>query len=173
MHANLRLGEVSRSVVEAAQWAEAVNRAGQLRMLSQRLARLAAQALAGSTRAAAEAATASLNGCSSTSSTWLRSASRRCRAGAGPRRGAWQASRSRVEPRATPAALVDDDAQAETLLEAAESLTAALELSGARRALHIVNLCGRQRMRAQRVAKDALLAALLPDGPCASAWRRR
>ena len=47
MHANLRLGEVSRSVVEAAQWAEAINRAGQLRMLSQRLVRLAAQALAG------------------------------------------------------------------------------------------------------------------------------
>ncbi|HKW85364.1 MAG TPA: ANTAR domain-containing protein, partial [Burkholderiaceae bacterium] len=46
MHANLRLGEVSRSVVEAAQWAEAVNRAGQLRMLSQRLARLAAQTVA-------------------------------------------------------------------------------------------------------------------------------
>jgi hypothetical protein len=39
MHANLRLGEVSRSVIEAAQWADAINRAGQLRMLSQRLVR--------------------------------------------------------------------------------------------------------------------------------------
>jgi AmiR/NasT family two-component response regulator len=47
MHANLRLGEVSRSVIEAAQWAEAINRAGQLRMLSQRLVRVAAQLLAG------------------------------------------------------------------------------------------------------------------------------
>ena len=46
MHANLRLGEVSRSVIEAARWAEAINRAGQLRMLAQRLARLAAQTLA-------------------------------------------------------------------------------------------------------------------------------
>ena len=52
MHANLRLGELSRSVVEAAQWAEAINRAGQLRMLSQRLVRLAAQALAGRRSAA-------------------------------------------------------------------------------------------------------------------------
>jgi AmiR/NasT family two-component response regulator len=47
MHANLRLGEVSRSVIEAAQWADAINRAGQLRMLSQRLVRVAAQLLAG------------------------------------------------------------------------------------------------------------------------------
>ncbi|MDN6888131.1 ANTAR domain-containing protein, partial [Variovorax sp. CAN2819] len=47
MHANLRLGEVSRSVIEAAQWADAINRAGQLRMLSQRLVRVAAQLLGG------------------------------------------------------------------------------------------------------------------------------
>lgn len=47
MHANLRLGEVSRSVIEAAQWADAINRAGQLRMLSQRLVRVAAQLLSG------------------------------------------------------------------------------------------------------------------------------
>jgi hypothetical protein len=30
--------------------------------------------------------------------------------------------------------------------------------------LRIVNLCGRQRMRVQRLAKDALLAAMLPGG---------
>jgi AmiR/NasT family two-component response regulator len=36
MHANLRVGEVSRGLIEAAQAAEAVNRAGQLRMQSQR-----------------------------------------------------------------------------------------------------------------------------------------
>jgi hypothetical protein len=47
MHAHLRLSELSRSVIEAAQWAEAVNRAGQLRMLSQRLVKLAAQRQAG------------------------------------------------------------------------------------------------------------------------------
>ncbi|HUD33721.1 MAG TPA: ANTAR domain-containing protein, partial [Variovorax sp.] len=33
MHANLRLGEVSRAVIDAARWAGSVNRAGQLRML--------------------------------------------------------------------------------------------------------------------------------------------
>jgi hypothetical protein len=50
-----------------------------------------------------------------------------------------------------------------TLLAAAENLTDALEQGGARRALRLVNLCGRQRMRVQRVAKDALLAALLGE----------
>ena len=171
MHANLRLGEVSRSVVEAAQWAEAVNRAGQLRMLSQRLARLAAQAAAdvdvrGSRTQRTDSlkrvqlnlehlATLGLQGAAAQAFDRVRSA--------------WQALEATLKPRATPAALVAIDTQAETLLEAAESLTDELELSGARRALRIVNLCGRQRMRAQRVAKDALFAALLPDGP----WRER
>ena len=48
--ANLKLAEVSRSVIDAARWAEAVNRAGQLRMLSQRLVALAAQRLARTVR---------------------------------------------------------------------------------------------------------------------------
>lgn len=45
MHANLRLADVARSVVDAARWAEAVNRSGQLRMLSQRVVSAAAQRL--------------------------------------------------------------------------------------------------------------------------------
>ena len=47
MHANLRMGELSRAVTEAAGWAEAVNRAGQLRALSQRLVKLTVQRWAG------------------------------------------------------------------------------------------------------------------------------
>lgn len=47
MHAHLRLGEVARSVVQSAQRAEAVNLAGQQRMLSQRLVKLMAQRAAG------------------------------------------------------------------------------------------------------------------------------
>lgn len=54
MHANLRVGEVSRALVEAAQAADAVNRAGQLRMLSQRLLRCQAQQMAGIERHRAE-----------------------------------------------------------------------------------------------------------------------
>src|SRR5690606_23066676 len=47
MHSNLSIGQVSRSVADAARWAEALNRAGQLRMLSQRIVRLVAQRAAG------------------------------------------------------------------------------------------------------------------------------
>ena len=171
MHANLRLGEVSRSVVEAAQWAEAVNRAGQLRMLSQRLARLAAQAVADvDVRSSRAQRTDSLRrvqlNLEHLTTLGLQGAAAQAFDSA---RTAWQALEATLKPRATPAALVAIDTQAEILLEAAESLTDELELSGARRALRIVNLCGRQRMRAQRVAKDALFAALLPDGP----WRER
>jgi len=171
MHANLRLGEVSRSVVEAAQWAEAVNRAGQLRMLSQRLARLAAQGVAEvDLRGARNQRTDSLKRVQLI----LEHLAALDLQGAAVQaldrvRAAWQALEATLKPRATPAALVSIDAQAEGVLEAAEALTAELEQSGARRALRIVNLCGRQRMRAQRVAKDALFAALLPDGP----WRER
>ena len=50
---------------------------------------------------------------------------------------------------------------------AADRLTDSLQSRGARGALGIVNLCGSQRMRAQRIVKDALLATLLPadDAP--------
>ncbi|MBO9652305.1 MAG: type IV pili methyl-accepting chemotaxis transducer N-terminal domain-containing protein [Variovorax sp.] len=163
MHANLRLGEVSRSVVEASRWADAINRAGQLRMLSQRLVRLSAQALAGidakrarvlrtqSTErvqdnfvhlAALELHEASANALTET-------------------RAAWNALEVVLGMRISPQVLADIDARADVLLLAAEALTGVLEASGARRALRIVNICGRQRMRAQRLAKDALLASTL------------
>jgi len=171
MHANLRLGEVSRSVVEAAQWAEAVNRAGQLRMLSQRLARLAAQAVADvDARAGRGQRSDSLrrvqNNLEHLAALALPDSAAQALAGV---RDAWQALDAALKPRADAAALVAIDERAEALLDAAEALTGELERSGARRALHIVNLCGRQRMRAQRVAKDALYAAMLPAGP----WRER
>ena len=40
MHSNQRVGQVSRQVIAAAHYADAVNRAGKLRMLSQRLVKL-------------------------------------------------------------------------------------------------------------------------------------
>src|SRR3954447_19241791 len=46
MQRQSRLGDVSRTVIDASNCAEAVNRAGQLRMLSQRLVRVFAQRLA-------------------------------------------------------------------------------------------------------------------------------
>lgn len=166
MHANLRVGELSRSVVEAAQWAEAINRAGQLRMLSQRLVRLAVQALAGvdarrSRTLRAQSVERVKDNLDHLAGLPLDATSTQALAGV---RAAWEALDTALAARPAAAALAAIDASAEALLLAAEALTDALESSGGRRALRIVNLCGRQRMRAQRLAKDALLAAMLPDG---------
>ena len=166
MHANLRLGEVSRSVVEAAQWAEAVNRAGQLRMLSQRMVRLAAQGLAGidarrGRGAREQVALRARDNLAHLAALALDSGSAQALDAAS---NAWLELESIVATRLSPAVLAQADARAEIVLAAAEVLTQALEAAGARRALRIVNICGRQRMRVQRLAKDALLASLLSDG---------
>jgi len=163
MNVNLRLGEVSRSVVDAAQWADAMNRAGQLRMLSQRLVRLVAQRLLRlDTRAASDMTSTSIQRvqdnlavlarqCSGTSAKpALETASR-----------AWQALAAALTPaRAERDALPRIDALAERLLASGEQLTESLQQACGRRALHIVNLCGRQRMRVQRIAKVSLLVSL-------------
>lgn len=164
MHANLRLGEVSRSVLEAAQWADAINRAGQLRMLSQRLVRVAAQGLAGiDARRARVLRTQSAervqHNLDHLATLTLGQPGTEALARV---RAAWQALETALAARLAAPVLAEIDARAEALLMAAEALTEALEASGARRALRIVNICGRQRMRAQRLAKDALLASVLP-----------
>jgi hypothetical protein len=170
MHANLRVGEVSRSVIEASQWAEAINRAGQLRMLSQRLVKLAAQRLAGleprRARTLQEEAAQRVQGnldhlaahCPP-----LAQAPEGTRAALGAAQQAWAELKHALAQRQSAAAMAESDRCALRLLDAAEGLTDALEQGGARRALGVVNLCGRQRMRVQRVAKDALLATLLGE----------
>ncbi len=171
MHANLRLGEVSRSVIEAAQWAEAINRAGQLRMLSQRLVRVAAQLLAGiDVQRARVLRTQSTERVQQNldhlSALDLGTAGVRALAEV---QAAWNGLSTALPVKPTSQGLAEIDARGEALLLAAEAMTEALEASGARRALRIVNICGRQRMRAQRLAKDALLASTLE----ASASRAR
>ncbi|MEJ8853244.1 ANTAR domain-containing protein [Variovorax robiniae] len=158
MHANLRLGEVSRSVVNAVQWAEAINRAGQLRMLSQRLARLAAQALAavdtrsrGQRRQCAERVQDNL--------AFLAGLELGDEAAADLERtrAAWQSLSAAWTARITREAMAAIDAAAEALLASAEALTASLERASGRHALKIIGLCGRQRMLSERLAKEALL----------------
>ena len=163
MNVNLRLGEVSRSVIEAAQWADAMNRAGQLRMLSQRLVRVVAQRLFRlDTRAAADVAAQSTQRvrdnlemlarqCAGTSAQAALEHAARC----------WEALAGALAPaRVDLDVLARVDALATRLLEAAERLTQALQEASGRRALHIINICGRQRMRAQRIAKLSLVSAL-------------
>lgn len=167
MQSSLRVGEVSRSVTEAAQWAEAVNRAGQLRMLSQRVVKLAAQRLGGidprRTRQTQGMAIGRVqdNLDHLASLPVMRDASGPAHQALDATAQAWRALKPVLLQRLTPATLSQSDALADALLQHAEALTDVLEAGGARRALRLVNLCGRQRMRVQRLAKQALLAVLL------------
>jgi hypothetical protein len=169
MHANLRVGEVSRSVIDAAAWAEALNRAGQLRMLSQRLVKLAAQRQAGvearraKTLQDSSAQRVQDNLEHLASLPQLSASAPALPAVLAGTREAWERLQTVLLQRQTPASLRQADRLAEALLDRAEALSEALQGGAQRRALHIINLCGRQRMRVQRLAKQALLAALLSE----------
>ena len=174
MHAKLRLAELSRAVVEASSWAEAINRAGQLRMLSQRLVKLAAQRLAG---VDAPGALAHQQAAAARVVDNLLFLDRLKSPLGQPQTPGWAADLQQVHAAWSPlqalqallaqrpgcARLAQADVLASQLLAAAEALAAALQTSGGRPALQIVNQCGRQRMLVQRLAKEALLAALLAE----------
>lgn len=180
MHAKMQMADISRAVIQSAQWAEAMNRSGQLRMLSQRLLKLALQRHAGvDARRARElqglaaarieenlAFLASLHLNNATAQDALAAAVAPPLAGV---QAAWSGLQAALGPagQKTPArSLLAADESAEALLEASESLTQALQATGGgRRGLDVVNLCGRQRMRAQRLAKEALLDGFWPGRP--------
>lgn len=165
MQANLRLGQVARSVVQAAQLAEAVNLAGQQRMLSQRLVKLMAQRAAG-----IEARRAKQLQDESAARVDANLARLPALLGAahGPALGglqqAWQELRGLLVGKPTAAVLLRAEAAAQILLQRSEQLTETVAAAGAQQPLRLVNLCGRQRMLSQRLAKQALLADLL-SGP--------
>lgn len=172
MHSNQRLGQVSQYIIHSAHFAEGVNRAGQLRMLSQRLVKLYLLQLLQPPGEAArphrllfEASVQRIDAnlalldknfskykfgdvLGQTAITWTRL------------KHALQAN-----PTAREMALVDD--LAEQLLEEAERLTSALESEGAIAPLQVLNTAGRQRMLSQRFAKYALLGVL--GGPVLAA----
>jgi AmiR/NasT family two-component response regulator len=169
MHANLKIGDVSRSVIEAAAWADALNRAGQLRMLSQRVVKLAAQRLAGLDAHRArrlqeeseQRAQANLDFLAALPQ--LGSKGDDLPQALARTHEAWSVLQAALAPRKSNTILRQADEKATALLAQAEALVRALETASGRRALTVVNLCGRQRMLAQRLAKDALLAELLDD----------
>jgi len=173
MQGKQRLGQVAQRLIEAARCAEAVNRSGQLRMLSQRLVKLHALASMNTGSASAEALTResmsrlerNLSVLSelvsmATFGEYLDAALE-----------AWSGLKSflRASPcgQAQNASMLQIDAAAERLLEAAERLTDALEAAGPMKNMQMVNLAGRQRMLAQRVAKMALLRQIAPQGVAA------
>lgn len=166
MHAHLRLGEVARSVVQSAQLAEAVNLAGQQRMLSQRLVKLMAQRAAGIEIKRAK--TLQDDSCARVNANLARLPSLAPPgAGAaafqfGPVIDAWRRLEPILAGKLGAEALAAADAAAEDLMRRSDALATAIAATGGGKPLHVVNLCGRQRMLSQQIAKEALLADLLP-----------
>jgi AmiR/NasT family two-component response regulator len=160
MHGNQRMGQVSRQVIDAAMVAEAINRSGQQRMLSQRLVKLYALACCGTEAAAAalvmkqsvarvEENLASLDKALSTPTfgDLLAGAHK-----------AWKPiARLLAEPPKTER-LFELDRLADAMLAQSDSLVAALEGSGLANTVAVINTAGRQRMLSQRLAKLALMA---------------
>ncbi len=166
MHGKQRIGQVSQQVIDAALYGEAVNRAGQLRMLSQRMVKLYALMCCGTVPPGAAALLADSVGAVEANLAMLaRSLSKPTfgdllDAVARP----WAALRGALRAPAAVARLREVDALAEQVLAQAEQLTANLEVAAFATALHVINVAGRQRMLSQRLAKEALLRALLGEG---------
>ena len=163
MQANLRLGQVAQQVIDGARSAEGVNRAGQLRMLSQRIVKLQALLACGSSvDEAGPRLAASVERVEQTLTLLERQLSSATFGDLlGALAGPWGELKAALSAGASPTGLPAIDALAEQLLEAAERLTAALEAAGVKPTLAVINLCGRQRMLSQRLAKQALLGVLL------------
>ncbi len=159
MHANQRLGQVSQQIIHSAHFAESVNRAGQLRMLSQRLAKLYLLRLAGLGQKRFLQALQESVQRTDDHLQWL---SRKLEAElhsqwVAPLQTVWQAFKAQLDAPLEESRWASLNELAETLLSGAEQLTAALETLGGLAPLHILNIAGRQRMLSQRYAKNALL----------------
>ena len=163
MHSNRRVGQVSRQVIAAAHYADAVNRAGKLRMLSQRLVKLCALRLLEPGQVAyGKALAESVERIDANIAALAKSLSK-------PTFGdlldavsaAWSQLQSLLGPALTTARLPELDALAERLLLHADQLTRQLETAGLVTTLQIINVSGRQRMLSQRFAKLALLGLSL------------
>jgi AmiR/NasT family two-component response regulator len=170
MHSNQRVGQVSQQVIAAAAFAEAVNRAGQLRMLSQRVIKLYALEIA-----ASEAGRASLLGdsCGRVDANLLALGKSLSKATYGDLLDAvgapWMALKALLSAPVNGARVAEVDALAERVLLQADRLVNSLEGSGVATSLHVINVAGRQRMLSQRVAKQALLGQLLTGEAAADA----
>jgi AmiR/NasT family two-component response regulator len=156
MNSNQRMGQLSQHIIASAQVAESVNRAGQLRMLSQRLVKLHLLQAAG-VQAAHHAALlqASVQWVDGNVALLRKSISRPADSDLLEQVAqTWEHLKAAL-------ALADTLAVepcAEALLQGAERLTASLEGAGAGAPLQVLNLAGRQRMLSQRFSKYALLA---------------
>ncbi|MDW5443321.1 type IV pili methyl-accepting chemotaxis transducer N-terminal domain-containing protein [Polaromonas sp. SM01] len=162
MHSNQRLGQVSQHIIHSARFAEDVNRSGQVRMLSQRLVKLALLQAAGvplpqlSERMHESVARTDTNlvalGKSLSQPTFGDLL--------GQVQHTWAQLKQGLADTRQPGRMAQLDVVAEQLLQDAERLTSSLENAGAMPPLQVLNLAGRQRMLSQRFAKYALIERL-------------
>jgi AmiR/NasT family two-component response regulator len=171
MHSNRRVGQVSQQVIAAAHYADCVNRAGKLRMLSQRLVKACALRLLDrggpGPVAQIDDAVAQID---ANIAALARSLSMPT---FGDLLDAVAASWAEVNALAAPAIsagrLQQLDLAADRLLQRADQLTRQLETAGLVTTLHVINVSGRQRMLSQRHAKQALLGLVLSGDAAAAA----
>lgn len=157
MHSKRRVGRVSQQVIDAARDAEAVNRAGLVRMLSQQVVKR--YALAALERDAVEPSVASASDRIDRQLATLEQALSRDTYGdlLIAIRDAWSPLKVAVVPRPELARIATIDVLAEALLARADQLTTYLQTAGSSGSLKVINVSGRQRMLAQRVAKQRLI----------------
>ena len=171
MHSNRRVGQVSQQVIAAAHYADAVNRAGKLRMLSQRLVKACALRLLD--RAGTEpvaqiddaVAQIEANLAALAKSLSIPTFGDLLDAAA----ASWAEVRALAAPAISAGRLQQLDVAAERLLQRADQLTRQLETAGLVTTLHVINVSGRQRMLTQRHAKHALLGLVLAGDAAAGA----
>jgi AmiR/NasT family two-component response regulator len=163
MQTQQRMGQLSQQIIHSARYAEGVNRAGQLRMLSQRVVKLHLLGLAGVEPERHRALLAeSAERIDANLALLQRSLSLPTFGDLlVPPSESWARLKPLLQNTAA-AAPGEVDAIAEELLTGAERLTASLESAGAVAPLRVLNTAGRQRMLSQRYAKCALLALLDP-----------
>jgi AmiR/NasT family two-component response regulator len=171
MHSKQRMGQVAQQIIEAARYAEAVNRAGQLRMFSQRIVKHYALICAGVRSSQSKnLLDDSVDSVSSTLSILGRTLSK-------PTFGdlldavttPWLELRAMLKASPVSARLREVDRLAEEFLTQSEQLVVNLEIAGMSQSLHVINVAGRQRMLSQRAAKEALLVALFSQTEAAEA----
>ncbi len=165
MRSRQRIGVVASSVIDMSRAGEAVNRAGQLRMLSQRLVLCYAQVLSGLEGGqAAQIGGDCIQRVEANLAILRKAISTRGYGELVDRvAAAWQDVREICGQPPVPALLPSLDARAERMLDEAEALTEFLETSGLVSSLHVINVAGRQRMLGQRITKLCFLLAVEPS----------
>ena len=162
MHTNRRLGQVSQHIIASAQVADTVNRAGQLRMLSQRLVKLHVLALAGVNGGQCrEQLQQSVLRIDVNLTLLAKTLSQTADGDALAQLvQTWEQLKQALQRPESGAAFEAVDGLAEQLLQGAERLTASLESTGSMPPLRVLNMAGRQRMLSQRFAKQAVMGLL-------------